>query len=288
MHHATIVAMEPEMDVVVPASTKFPIELEPPPGFVVDDPATWPHIDGRLEYVSGRLLWMPPCGRLQSRVSVSVVTILGVWLRTRHEFVGGGPVRGMDLRMGPASPRRATYDDLLAVPDTKIAEIIDGELVVSPRPAIPHARAASALYADLAPYDRPVGAAGEAAGWWLLFEPELHFDQDVLVPDLAGWTRARLPKLSDAPFFTRAPDWLCEVVAPSTARYDRVRKLRIYARAGVDTVWIVDPRAHTVEVFTRDGGAWTMAHASDGTEPIRVAPFEALALDPARWWIETA
>lgn len=194
----------------------------------------------------------------------------------------------MQPHMGPASPRRATYDDLLAVPDTKIAEIIDGELVVSPRPAIPHARAASALHADLVPFDRPAGAAGEPGGWWLLFEPELHFDDDVLVPDLAGWTRARLPKLTDVPFFTLAPDWLCEVVSPSTARYDRVQKLRIYARTGVETVWIVDPRARTIEVFVRDGEHWRMASASDGTAPIRVAPFEALALEPTRWWLETS
>jgi len=207
----------------------------------------------------------------------------------RHGIaVADAPVRGMGVLMGPASPRRATYDDLLAVPDTKVAEIIDGELVVSPRPAIPHARAASALHADLSPFDGPVRAPGETGGWWLLFEPELHFDDDVLVPDLAGWTRARLPALSDVPFFTLAPDWLCEVVSPSTARYDRVRKLRIYARAGVESVWIVDPRARTVEVFTRDGGSWRLAHGSDGEAPIRIAPFDALELDPTRWWIETS
>jgi len=95
MHHATIVAMEPEMDVVVPASTKFPIELEPPPGFVVDDPATWPQIDGRLEYVSGRLLWMPPCGRLQQVVATSSIGVLWNWQRTHVDFVVGSNEAGM-------------------------------------------------------------------------------------------------------------------------------------------------------------------------------------------------
>ena len=90
-------AMAPEMDVVVPASTKFPIELELPPGFVVDDPGTWPRLDGRLEYVSGRLLWMPPCGALQQRVSLSVAGVLWEWLRTHPDFVGGSNEAGMLL-----------------------------------------------------------------------------------------------------------------------------------------------------------------------------------------------
>ena len=189
--------------------------------------------------------------------------------------------------MGPASGRRATYDDLLAVPDTKIAEIIDGELVVSPRPAVPHARVASVLSQDLAPFDRPAATRGEPGGWWILFEPELHFDDDVLVPDLAGWTRARLAALADVAFFTLAPDWVCEVVSPTTARHDRVHKMAIYARAGVAHVWLVDPRARTIEVYAREASSWVVAGAFDGTAPVRAMPFDALALDPTRWWVET-
>src|SRR5689334_13702782 len=92
--------------------------------------------------------------------------------------------------------RPARYDELLAVPDTKVAEIIGGELVVTPRPAFAHANAGSALGADLnSAFHRPPGDPKGPGGWWLLTEPELHFGDDVVVPDQAGWRRARIPKL---------------------------------------------------------------------------------------------
>ncbi|MGE0682703.1 MAG: Uma2 family endonuclease, partial [Candidatus Binatia bacterium] len=117
--------------------------------------------------------------------------------------------------MNPAQ-RRATYEDLLKVPDILIAEILDGELITSPRPASPHARAASVLIQDVGPFDRQTGGPGGPGGWWILFEPELHLDADILVPDLAGWRRERMPVLRDMPYFAQAPDWVCEVVSPST------------------------------------------------------------------------
>ena len=133
-----------------------------------------------------------------------------------------------------APRRRATYADLLEVPEHLVAEIIDGELLTSPRPASPHALAASAIGSAL--FDRfngPPGGADRPGGWWILFEPELHLGEDVLVPDHAGWRRERMPALPDVVGFTLAPDWVCEVISPSTARIDRGRKLRVYAREQV-------------------------------------------------------
>lgn len=124
-----------------------------------------------------------------------------------------------------APKRRATYEDLMQVPDTKVAELIDGDLIVSPRPAVPHTHAASVIGGDLmSGFHGPPGAPPAPGGWWILLEPELHFGDDVLVPDWAGWRRERLPVLPDA-FVTLAPDWVCEVVSPSTARLDRGRKM---------------------------------------------------------------
>src|SRR5437867_3814671 len=133
-----------------------------------------------------------------------------------------------------APRRRATYADLLEVPEHLVAEIIDGELLTSPRPASPHALAASAIGSALVDrFNGPPGGADAPGGWWILDEPELHLGDDVVVPDLAGWRRERMPVLPDVVGFTLAPDWVCEVISPSTARIDRGRKLRVYAREQV-------------------------------------------------------
>jgi Uma2 family endonuclease len=182
-------------------------------------------------------------------------------------------------------PRRATYDDLLQVPDHQVAEIVDGDLYASPRPAPRHARASSVLGGELGgPYDIGRGGPG---GWWILHEPELHLDEDVLVPDLAGWRRERLPVLPDQSFFALAPDWVCEVISPGTERLDRTRKLPAYARSGVGHAWLVNPLARTLEVLRLEQGRWTViaAHASD--EIVRAEPFEAVEIDLLLLWGET-
>src|SRR5437762_2790090 len=147
--------------------------------------------------------------------------------------------------MGEAAKRRATYEDLLRVPRHLIAEIIDGALVTQPRPASRHALAASVLGVELgAPFHRGRGGPG---GWILLDEPELHLHVDVLVPDLAGWRRERMPAVPDAPAFELAPDWVCEVLSPSTAAIDRAEKMPIYGRERVGHLWLIDPAARTLE-----------------------------------------
>ena len=141
--------------------------------------------------------------------------------------------------------RRATYEDLLQAPDILIAEIVDGELITSPRPALPHARAASSITQDLSPFDRHPGSPEGPGGWRILFEPELHLGADILVPDVAGWRRERMRALENVPYTELAPDWVCEVVSPTTARLDRVRKMTIYARERVSYLWLVDPMLRT-------------------------------------------
>ena len=113
--------------------------------------------------------------------------------------------------MGEPAKRRASYDDLLAVPDRFTAELLNGEVVASPRPAVRHTLAASALGAEITgPFQRGKGGPG---GWVILDEPELHLHADVLVPDLAAWRRERMPVVPDAPAIELAPDWVCEVLA---------------------------------------------------------------------------
>jgi Uma2 family endonuclease len=179
---------------------------------------------------------------------------------------------------------RATYEDLLKVPNDKVAEIVDGELYVSPRPAAPHALAASVLGVDLGgPFHLGRGGPG---GWWIVYEPELHLGEDILVPDLAGWKRERMPEFPRTAFFTLAPDWVCEVLSPSTERLDRARKLGVYAREGVASAWLVNPEARTLEVCRRLEERWLLlaTHASDAR--VRAEPFDAVELDLLPLWGE--
>jgi Uma2 family endonuclease len=188
------------------------------------------------------------------------------------------------MEMGAAS-RRATYDDLIAVPDHLVAEILDGELFTSPRPALRHSAATGSIYGDLLGLHGPPGGSDAAGGWWILIEPELHLGADVLVPDLAAWRVARMPSIPDEVAATLAPDWVCEVVSPSTGRLDRTRKMPLYAREGVGHLWLVDPIQRTLEVYRLEAGRWVVTAAHGGGEPVRAEPFGAVRLDPSRWWL---
>jgi Uma2 family endonuclease len=183
--------------------------------------------------------------------------------------------------------RRATYDDLREVPERFVAEIIDGDLYASPRPASPHALASSAIGSDLfGRFNGPPGSDPGPGGWWILDEPELHLGSDVLVPDVAGWRRERMPVLPDIVGFALAPDWLCEVVSPSTRTLDRTSKMRIYAREAVRHCWLVDPLARTLEVHRFREGSWMLADTFGGATKVRAQPFAEVELDLRRWWLD--
>lgn len=182
--------------------------------------------------------------------------------------------------------RRATYEDVLAVPDHFVAEIVAGELHTSPRPASPHAHAAWNLGQDIGPFgERPGGPRGPG-GWWILFEPELHLGGDVLVPDLAAWRRERIERLPNVAYFEIAPDWVCEVISPSTARLDRIGKMPAYASAGVGHLWLVDPGARTLEVYRLAAERWVVVGTSGGDDNVRAEPFDAIELDLSGWWLD--
>lgn len=183
----------------------------------------------------------------------------------------------------PASVRRpAVYEDLIAVPEHLVAEIMDGDLHTSPRPSPRHALASSGLTADLlGPFDRGRGGPG---GWWILAEPELHLSDDVVVPDLAGWRRARLPAMPDEAFFTVAPDWVCETLSPSTERIDRGQKLAIYAREGVAHLWLLNPIAETLEAYRLEQGRWLLLVTHSGDAAARIEPFDAVEIELWHLW----
>lgn len=185
--------------------------------------------------------------------------------------------------------RQATYADLEAVPSHQVAEIIHGVLHVMPRPAPRHARVSSRLGAKLmGPFDLGEGGPG---GWQILDEPELHFPnqvveagKDVLVPDVAGWRVERMPELPEEAFFSLAPDWICEVLSPSTEQVDREGKMPIYAREGVRYAWLIDPIKRTLEVFVLEGRRWEAGGVWREDDRVRVAPFDAIELNLGVLW----
>jgi Uma2 family endonuclease len=178
--------------------------------------------------------------------------------------------------------RKATYQDVLDAPSHKVAEIINGELRLSPRPAIPHASVSSALGEELGPpFKRGKGGPG---GWIILDEPELHLGDDVVVPDLAGWRRERLPMLSEDAYFTLSPDWLCEVLSKSTEKMDRAEKLPIYAAAGVGHIWVISTRLRMLEVLRLHEGKWLTLAVHRDDDRIRAEPFDAIELDLSVLW----
>lgn len=183
-----------------------------------------------------------------------------------------------------AQPARkpATYEDLCAVPPNRVAEILYGSLYTFPRPAMPHAIAAAALGEELGPpFKRGKGGPG---GWLIVDEPELRLGDDVLVPDLGSWRRERLPDSLDVASMQIAPDWVCEVLSPSTESIDRSDKASIYAREHVPHLWFVDPLAKTLEVFRLDGETYRMMHVWRDAMLVRAEPFDAIELDLAILW----
>ncbi len=179
-----------------------------------------------------------------------------------------------------AAKKLATYEDVLAAPARVIAQLVDGELITQPRPAARHALAGTLLTGSLSGSFHGSGIGG----WVILFEPELHLGPHVLVPDIAGWRRERMPELPDVAYFELAPDFCCEILSPSTAHLDRVRKLPLYAEHGVSHVWLVDPVAQTLEVFALDGATYRLASTHGQDDVVEAVPFDAVPLKLARLW----
>ena len=191
---------------------------------------------------------------------------------------------GMDMS---AAPRRATYDDLIAVPDHLVAEIIDGELFTSPRPATPHARAGSAIGSDLfGGFDGPPGGASKPGGWWILDEPELHLGQDVLVPDIAGWRIERMPAIPNVVGITLAPDWVCEVISPEhrPAR-PHAQDAGLRARGRGAPLARRSARAHARGLLARDAAAGPWRERTAATRRSVPSRSRRSPLDMGRWWM---
>ena len=183
----------------------------------------------------------------------------------------------LKLPRGPA-----TYADLEALPENVIGELIDGELFTSPRPSSLHAIAEAGFVEELR--GRFQSGRGGPGGWWILPEPELRLGTDVLVPDLAGSRRERLPEKPTIAHFTLVPDWVCEILSPSNALLDRVKKLPKYAEHGVRHLWLADPAPKTLDAFVLENGRWSLLKSFVGGIKATIPPFDAIEIDLAVVW----
>jgi len=184
--------------------------------------------------------------------------------------------------MGEKDKGPATYADIEAAPEHLGAEIIDGVLRTHPRPSIRHGATASALGAKLS--EAFQFGAHSPGGSVFCVEPEIKFGDDFLVPDIAGWRRERLLDLADTNYFQIAPDWVCEVLSGSTEKRDRTVKKRIYGKAGVPHMWIVDPRLQVLEVFELLGDHWLELGTWNTHEQVSARPFDAISISLADLW----
>lgn len=188
--------------------------------------------------------------------------------------------------MDPAK-RLATYDDLLALPEETRAEIIDGEIVVSPSPLPRHSNVHRTLSRFIGgPFHDDDGRGGPG-GWWIFGDMDIRLGPHRIVrPDLSGWRRHRLPEsIGDVRPIEIVPDWICEIIAPSNEATDRVTKRHLYAKHGVAFYWMVNPEARTLEALRLQGDTWQDVGAYDESAVARIAPFEAVELEVGRLFL---
>jgi Uma2 family endonuclease len=180
--------------------------------------------------------------------------------------------------------KSSLYDKLMALPEGLTGEIINGRLRTQPRPAWAHSLAGSRLGADIeGPYGRGRGGPG---GWWIIDEPEVHFvlDTEVLVPDIAGWRKQRMPSPPQGHKIQVVPDWVCEIFSPSSKSTDREEKMPLYARHGVGYTWLVDPKSRTLEAYELTSGQWRPLGSFRDDDRVSVAPFDAILIRLAELW----
>ena len=181
-----------------------------------------------------------------------------------------------------AAPKRATYRDVLDAPPHMVAEVVAGTLHTQPRPAKRHAWASSGLGMKLGPpFNFGEGGPG---GWVILFEPELHLGGDIVVPDIAGWRRGTMSEDMEGAYFTQAPDWVCEVLSPSTRRLDQGQKRAVYAREQVSHLWFLDPDARTLEAFELRNGLWVLLETLVDDAQVSLPPFDAISFPLDSLW----
>lgn len=191
--------------------------------------------------------------------------------------------------MADPARRRATYADLAALPEGTRAEVIGGELHTSPAPLPRHSKAEGAIRRFVGgPYDDDDGARG-AGGWWNFLEVDVELaTHDIVRPDISGWRRDRLPDPGTERPIHVAPDWVCEVLSPSTASLDRGSKRELYAAHRVGHYWLVDPDARIIEVFENADGRWVLVGTYHAGQTAALPPFVEVEIPLGRLFLPSS
>ncbi len=178
-----------------------------------------------------------------------------------------------------ASPLHpATAADLARLPPDMRAEIINGEIVQKANPSAEHADAQGGALAHLRGQYHHRSGGDKPGGWWILPEVEIELaPHEVYRPDIAGWRRDCMPERPGMPVKSR-PNWICEVLSPSDASNDLVKKLRVYHQSHVAHYWIIDPQNETLTVLRWTPEGYLAALTAGRTDRVRAEPFETVEL----------
>ncbi len=204
--------------------------------------------------------------------------------REPHFAKDDSPIVERRSEMTEPARKRAVYEDLFTIPVNMTGEIINGELIVTPRPSRRHIYAGSTLGDEIGPPYR-IGRGGPG-GWIILDEPEISLGESILVPDMAGWRKERFPVEEPHNWISVAPDWVCEILSPGTAQLDRAEKMPLYARHHIRHAWLIDPILKTLEVFRLEPEQWIVLGVYTGSARVRAEPFSEVELDLGLLWLE--
>lgn len=162
------------------------------------------------------------------------------------------------------------------------AELIDGDVVRGAMPLPRHGDAQFGLAAALAPFRRRSRPSGPA-GWWLMSEVEVLYERtsEIFRHDALGFRRDRVPERPEGAPIRERPDWACEILSTSTARFDLVKKQRTLLKHDVPHYWLLDPENQTLMVLRlTEGGYLNVLNAGVG-DVVRAEPFDEIEIDIA-------
>lgn len=198
----------------------------------------------------------------------------------------GSPAALVLVSSAVMASKLATYADLLALPEDVRAEVIAGEIVTSPAALPRHSKVQGAIRGFVGqPFDDDDGRGGPG-GWWIFVEVDVALgEHEIVRPDLSGWRRERLPRPGATRPIDVVPDWVCEILSPSTAARDRVTKRALYAKSGVAHYWLIDPEARVLEALALRDGVWVEVGVHDDSATTRIAPFEAIEIELGRLFL---